>query len=163
MTPHVKRLACITTAALGLMVALPAPAEAGWVRCAGELDTCRSTQPWSQLVRFAEKLNGPKIDKQVSGNIQCDRGSFGGDPAPYKRKSCWIWKYDWKHCAKELNLCDLPGRITTQVRFGTTPHQSGKWTEKTATDKIRCDRPSFNGRDPVPFKRKSCWYWDTPR
>jgi hypothetical protein len=147
---------------LGRVLFALAPASAGRVRCAGERDTWRSTQGWSQLVRLAQTLNGPAIAQQVSGNIRCDRGSFGGDPAPDRRKRCWIWNYDWKRCATELGLCDFPGARRTQVRFGTTPHEGGRWTEKTVSGSIRCDWPSFDGRDPVPFKRKSCWYWDTP-
>lgn len=157
-------VAALTMGGATAMTGLTATAaEAGWAKCAGELKLCKSTQNWPQVMRFG--LPGKGWDyKKVDGNIRCDRGSFGGDPVPGKRKICQVWNYSWKRCAGELKACQLPKHITngTHVRFGTTPHKEGKFRTKFVDGKsIRCDRPSFNG-DPVPYKTKSCWYWNTP-
>ena len=144
-------------------VSMPGQAEAGWQKCATEPNPCRSTQKWDQVVRFglsSKKNYLEKVEKGRNG-IGCDRANFGGDPAPYKKKHCYIWRYSWKRCASELGNCDFPQRAT-QVRFGTTPHKKGKYIQKTVTGAIRCDRPSFRG-DPTVGKTKACWYWDTPR
>lgn len=166
MFKSIKKAAITGTFLLASTVAVStlgtSNAEAAWKTCASELGNCKSTQGWTQKVRFG--AGGRYIYKNVDGNIQCTRAKFGGDPKPYTRKHCQIWQYSWKKCAGELKNCNIPKGISgTHVRFGTTPHKKGKYiTQFVDRSSINCSRPNFKQRDPTPGKRKSCWFWNTP-
>jgi hypothetical protein len=72
-------------------VAAPAPAASSWQLCA--VDPAYCYVPTLSTVRFGLSTTGNYIDVQKVGNVWCDISSFGGtatDPAPGKRKSCWI-------------------------------------------------------------------------
>jgi hypothetical protein len=140
----------------------PTPANAKWVKCASETNICK-TPSGPTIVRFGTSVRGKYIEKKaVSGNITCARPEFGGDPHPYKKKSCWYWKGTLKHCANEPGICRFKraGTVYFAASKSEVPHRR-KLKKFTKGGQITCARPEFGG-DPHPYKKKKCWFQEDP-
>jgi hypothetical protein len=105
----------------------------GWTRCARENETCRVDGP--ATVRFG--VDGRYYERRVrGGDVYCSIQTFG-DPAPRERKVCELrydagggrpgggggwgggWNGGWTPCARENEVCRLPGPATGGLKYVT--------------------------------------------
>lgn len=152
----------LTIAALGIAAPLTftSDADANWIKCADETGICR-TPSGATTVRFGLSPQKSFREKRLRGNITCARPEFGGDPAAFKKKSCWYWKPTLTRCASETNICRVSKGAAATVYFARSISDIKKKRYKSkrigANGRITCARPEFGG-DPAPFKKKGCWY-----
>lgn len=134
----------------------------GWTRCARENETCRVNGP--ATVRFG--VDGRYYERRVrGGDVYCSIQTFG-DPAPRERKACDVrydagggqpggggwgggWNGGWTPCARENEVCRLPGPAT--VRYGS---ERRFHEQEFRGGSVRCDNRTFG--DPAPGEVKHC-------
>ena len=121
-----------------------------WKNCNHEGGFCN---PSGYTTKIRYGVNGRWKVKNTTGGVWCTNQNFG-DPAPGRRKNCDAYYPNWETCTHEGGFCKVGAG--TSVRYGTSPHKSGRYYQKKAGNGgIWCDNHNFG--DPVMGKRKNCW------
>ncbi|UVK41639.1 hypothetical protein LHFGNBLO_004282 [Mesorhizobium sp. AR10] len=134
-------------------------------RCADEGGTCRLRYP-AEVVYGSQGRTTSRFFERRS--VSCSNRVFG-DPAPGRKKSCYIvarggsdygdgdygddgggGRGGWVACANENDFCDFYGRKV--VRYGAR----GRFTQDVFRGGVQCSNDTF-GDDPAPGARKRCY------
>lgn len=130
----------------------PAGGPSGFTLCAREGNACSPGGP--AVVAFG--VNGAFTDRVLSGApLECTNDNFGGDPAPYSLKACYVAPAGgpggrWSSCAAENGSCTVVGSQT--VAFGA----SGSFEYGTDSEAFSCTAAAF-GADPLYGVAKACY------
>lgn len=169
ITPKISVRMLFTSVCLGGLITaasalFPATASADRLQqCANEGGICRLPYP-AEVVYGAQGRNTSRlIDRNA---VPCTNRVFG-DPAPDRKKACYIVMRDrgsyggddngpsgdrggWVACANENDYCDFDGR--RMVRYGAR----GQYTVGVFRNGVQCNNDTF-GDDPAPGLHKRCY------
>lgn len=90
------------------------------------------------------------IEKTFSGTATCSNQVFGGDPAPFVAKACYVMPVVATHIADEDESFTVAANTVVKYGAGTA------WIEKTFSGTATCSNQVF-GSDPAPFVSKACY------
>ncbi|MEJ7687549.1 MAG: hypothetical protein WKG52_11430, partial [Variovorax sp.] len=99
--------------------------------------------------------NDTYATRTMSGTVKCDNATFGGDPAPFIAKECYV-QVGAPVSGEEVMLgvegANFSVASATQVRYGADT----RWATKTVSGSGSCTN-GFFGSDPAPFTAKRCF------
>jgi hypothetical protein len=112
--------------------------------CAAQGGTCSA--PFGTHLAYG--ANGSFLFKEASfgDNTPCDATTFGGDPAPNGKKTCYFANYR-SRCLENQN-CNSDGR---NIAYGA----NGSFNFKTINGNYVCNNATFG--DPSPGAAKACY------
>jgi len=159
---------CLVGLATTATALFPTTASAQQLRqCANEGGLCRLPFPTEVLYGARGQMTSRFFDRDA---VPCSNRVFG-DPAPGRRKACYIMmrgggyggdnyggddygsrpdRGGWSVCAREGEFCDFRGRAV--VRYGAR----GQYTQDVFRNGVRCGNDAF-GDDPAPGAHKRCY------
>jgi len=141
--------ACYTRAAAPTSGSAPYWFDFAW--CSNETTHCSFSGV--KVVAYGN-ASGVTVFHNITGGIDCDNTTFGGDPAEGSFKACFTRddepNGDYSFCAAENNLCSFDGEM--DVAFGA---DGLYYYQYSLTGGISCDVADFG--DPNVGTPKACY------